>query len=306
MLAYIFRRLLLLVFVLFGVVTLVFFLIHLIPGDPVDIMLGDFALPADKQELRKNMGLDRPLFVQYKDYVVGVATGDLGTSIHSKRPVLEEILERIPASAELMVGAMVIALFIAFPLGILSALKPYGVIDSSSMLASFIGIAMPNFWLGPLLIILFSIKLDWLPINERGGIEHLILPSITLGTAMAAMLSRMIRSSLLEVLGEEYVTNARAKGLRERQVILKHALRNALIPVITIIGLQIGVLLSGAIITEAIFDWPGMGSLLLDGIYNRNYPVVQGCILVIASIYTIVNLITDIAYAWVDPRVRLS
>lgn len=306
MLAYLIRRLLLLGFVLFGVVTLVFFLIHLIPGDPVDIMLGDYAMPADKEELRRNLGLDRPLIIQYGEYVSGVVTGDLGESIHSKRQVLDEILERIPASAELMVGAMVVALLIAFPFGILSALKPYGILDSSSMLASFIGVAMPNFWLGPLLILLFSIQLDWLPINERGGLEHLILPSITLGTAMAAMLSRMIRSSLLEVLGEDYVQNARAKGLKEWQVILKHALRNALIPVITIIGLQIGVLLSGAIITEAIFDWPGMGSLLLDGIYNRNYPVVQGCILVIATIYTVVNLLTDIAYAWVDPRVRLS
>lgn len=269
-------------------------------------MLGDYALPGDKQELRENLGLDRPILVQYGDYLTGIVQGDLGISIHSKRAVTEEIWERIPASAELMMGAMVVALLIAFPFGILSALKPYGILDSTSMLVSFLGVAMPNFWLGPLLIILFSIQLDWLPINERGGLEHLILPSITLGTAMAAMLSRMIRSSLLEVLGEDYVLNARAKGLPERQVILKHALRNALIPVITVIGLQIGVLLSGAIITEAIFDWPGMGSLLLDGIYNRNYPLVQGCILTIASIYVIVNLITDITYAWVDPRVRLS
>ncbi len=306
MIAYIIRRLLLLIFVLFGVVTLVFFLIHFIPGDPVDIMLGDYALPADKQELRENLGLDRPIMRQYWEYLTGIVQGDLGTSIHSKRKVAEEIWERIPASAELMAGAMVVALLIAFPFGILSALKPYGILDSTSMLVSFLGVAMPNFWLGPLLIILFSVQLDWLPINERGGLEHLILPSITLGTAMAAMLSRMIRSSLLEVLGEDYVQNARAKGLAERQVILKHAMRNALIPVITIIGLQIGVLLSGAIITEAIFDWPGMGSLLLEGIYNRNYPLVQGCILTIAGIYVIVNLVTDITYAWVDPRVRLS
>lgn len=306
MISYIIRRLLLLIFVLFGVVTLVFFLIHMIPGDPVDIMLGDYALPADKQELRTSLGLNRPLSTQYFEYLRGVVQGDLGTSVHSKRAVFSEILERLPASAELMLGAMTIALLIAFPFGILSALKPYGILDSTSMLASFVGVAMPNFWLGPLLIILFSVKLDWLPINERGGLEHLILPSITLGTAMAAMLSRMIRSSLLEVMGEDFVQNARAKGLFEHKVILKHALRNALIPVITIIGLQIGVLLSGAIITEAIFDWPGMGTLLLEGIYNRNYPLVQGCILVIASVYVVVNLITDIAYAWVDPRVRLS
>lgn len=294
------------IFVLFGVVTLVFFLIHFIPGDPIDIMLGDYAVIADKEELRRDLGLDQPLFQQYYQYISGVLRGDLGISVHSKKPVLDEILERIPASAELMLGSMTIAFMIAFPLGILSAIKPYGFIDSFSMLVAFLGVAMPNFWLGPLLIILFAIQLDWLPINERGGLENLILPSITLGTAMAAMLSRMIRSSLIDVLGEDFIQNARAKGLKERRVIIKHGLRNAMIPVITIIGLQIGVLLSGAIITESIFDWPGMGSLLLEGINNRNYPLVQGCILVISSIYVIVNLITDIAYAWVDPRVRLS
>jgi peptide/nickel transport system permease protein len=219
--------------------------------------------------------------------------------------VLAEIVERFPATVELMLGAMAVALFMALPLGMVSALRPYGWLDGASMLISFLGISIPNFWLGPLLIIVFSIQLGWLPINERGSLEHLILPAITLGTAMAAMLSRMIRASLLEVLDEEYITNARAKGLPERLVIFKHALRNALIPVITIIGLQVGVLLSGAIITEAIFDWPGLGSLLLEGIYSRNYPLVQGCILIIAGVYVLVNLLTDIAYAWADPRVRL-
>ncbi|NNF98774.1 MAG: ABC transporter permease [Desulfobacteraceae bacterium] len=306
MLLYIIRRLLLLIFVLFGVVTLVFMLIHMIPGDPVDIMLGDHAIAADRKLLTENLGLNQPIHLQYASYMAGILRGNLGISIHSKRPVTDEILERFPASVELMFGAMVVALIMALPLGIISALKPYGIIDNSSMLISFLGISIPNFWLGPLLIILFSIQLDWLPINERGGIEHLILPSITLGTAMAAMLSRMIRASLLEVLNEEYVRNARAKGLPERKVILKHALRNALIPVITIIGLQVGVLLSGAIITEAIFDWPGLGSLLLDAIYSRNYPLVQGCILFIATIYVLVNLLTDLTYAWVDPRVRLE
>jgi peptide/nickel transport system permease protein len=305
MLTYLVRRLLLLFLVLFGVVTLVFFLIHLIPGDPVDIMLGDHALAADKDALRQALGLERPLAHQYITYLGGLLRGDLGLSIHSRRPVLGEIGERFPATVELMLGAMVVALLMALPLGVISALKPYGWLDGASMLISFLGISIPNFWLGPMLIILFSIQLGWLPVNERGGIEHLILPAITLGTAMAAMLSRMIRASLLEVLDEEYVTNARAKGLPERLVIFKHALRNALIPVITIIGLQVGVLLSGAIITEAIFDWPGLGSLLLEGIYSRNYPLVQGCILVIATVYVLVNLVTDIAYAWADPRVRL-
>lgn len=306
MLAFILRRLLLLIPVLFGVVTLVFLLIHLIPGDPVDIMLGDHALAADRAALSAALGLDRPLPAQYFDYLTGVLSGDLGTSISSQRPVLDEILERLPATIELMLGGMVVALLIALPLGIISAMRPYGVVDSAAMLISFVGIAMPNFWLGPLLILLFSIHLGWLPVNERGDLSHLILPAITLGTAMAAMLSRMIRASLLEVLGEEYVRHARAKGLPERMVIMKHALRNAMIPVITVIGLQVGALLSGAIITEAVFDWPGLGSLLLDGIHTRNYPLVQGCILFIALNYVLINLFTDIAYGWVDPRVRLS
>jgi peptide/nickel transport system permease protein len=306
MIAYIIRRLFLLVFVLLGIVTIVSFLLYFIPGDPVDIMLGDYAVAADKAALRHELGLDKSFFARYIDYLGDLVQGDLGISVHSKRPVLSEILERFPASAELMLGAMAIAVLMAFPLGILSAIKPYGTLDSFSMFISFLGISMPHFWLGPLLIILFSVQLNWLPINERGGLDHLILPALTLGTAMAAMLSRMIRSSLLEVMGEDYIRNARAKGLPEYKVIVKHALRNALIPVITIMGLQIGVLLSGAIITESIFDWPGMGTLLLEGIYNRNYPLVQGCILFIATIYVFMNLLTDIAYAWADPRVRLS
>lgn len=306
MVAYIYRRLLLLFLVLFGVVTIVFFLIHLIPGDPVDIMLGDRAVSGDKQALRHNLGLDQPIHAQYFKYLARVIQGDLGLSIHSKRPVLRVILERFPATAELMLGAMTFALLIAVPLGIISAIKPHGLLDGGAMMVSFIGVAMPNFWLGPLLIILFAIQLDWLPINERGGLAHLILPSLTLGASMAAMLSRMIRASLLEVLDEDYIRTARSRGLPARKIVLKHAMRNALIPVITIIGLQVGVLLSGAIITEAIFDWPGLGTLLLEGIYTRDYPLVQGCILFIAAIYVLVNLATDITYGWADPRVRLS
>lgn len=299
------RRLLLLFLVLYGVVTLVFFLIHMIPGDPVDIMLGDNALSTDKEGLRRDLGLDQPLYSQYYRYLADVVRGDLGVSIHSRKPVLSEILERFPASLELMLGAMTVALLIALPLGILAAVKPYGLLDGAAMLMSFLGVSMPSFCLGLLLILLFAIRLDWLPVNERGGIDHLILPSLTLGMSMAAMLSRMIRASLLEVLGEDYIRTARAKGLRERDVVLGHALRNALIPVITIIGLQVGALLSGAIITESIFDWPGLGTLLLQGIHTRNYTLVQGCILFIATLYVLVNLLTDLAYGWADPRVRL-
>ncbi len=304
MLIFILRRLGMLFSVLIGVVTLVFFLIHMIPGDPVDIMLGENAFATDKEAMRRDLGLDRPLHVQYFKYLEGLTRGDLGTSLLSRRPVLTEILERFPASVELMLGAMLIALLISVPLGILAAMKPRSPLDAFAMLVSFLGVAIPSFWLGPLLILLFAIQLNWLPVNERGGIEHLILPALTLGTSLAAILSRMIRSSLLEVLGEDYIRTARAKGLGESTVVLKHAFRNALIPVITIVGLQVGVLLSGAIITEFIFDWPGLGTLLLQAIHNRNYPLVQGCILFIATVYVLVNLFTDIAYGWADPRIR--
>jgi peptide/nickel transport system permease protein len=306
MLTYLARRLLLLIPVLLGVVTLVFFLIHMIPGDPVDAMLGENASDAGRQELRHALGLDRPLLHQYLVYLGGIVRGDLGTSLFSRRPVTDEILERFPASFELMLGAIAIALMIALPLGIVAAVKPHGLVDGSAMVVSLLGVSIPNFWLGPLLILVFAVQLDWLPINGRGGLAHLVLPAITLGTAMAAMVSRMVRTSLLEVLGEDYIRTARAKGLSETRVLLRHALRNALIPVVTILGLQVGVLLSGAIITESIFDWPGLGHLLLSGITQRNYPLVQGCVLFIATIYVLVNLATDIAYAWIDPRVRLS
>jgi peptide/nickel transport system permease protein len=200
---------------------------------------------------------------------------------------------------------MAVALLTAAPLGVLAAVKPFGLVDGAAMLIALIGVSMPSFWLGPLLILLFAIRLDWLPVNERGGFNHLILPALTLGASIAAILSRMIRASLLDALQEEYVRTARAKGLFERSVILKHALRNALIPIVTVVGLQVGGLLSGAIITESVFDWPGLGSLLLDGIYARDYTLVQGCILFIATIYVVVNLLTDIVYGWADPRVRL-
>lgn len=306
MLPFLVRRLAWLGFVLFGVVTIVFFLIHLIPGDPVEVMLGDQALATDKAALRAALGLDRPLLAQYGSYLLGVVQGDLGMSLFSKQPVLAAIGVRLPATLELMLGGMVIALMISVPLGVVAALRPRTVVDAGAMFVSLLGISIPNFWLGPMLIIVFSLWLGWLPVNERGGMEHLILPAITLGTALAAMLSRMIRSSLLEVLGEDYVRTARAKGLAERVVIMKHAFRNALLPVVTIIGLQIGALLSGAIITESIFDWPGIGSLLLDGIYTRDYPIVQGCILVIAMGYVVVNTLVDISYGVIDPRVRIT
>jgi peptide/nickel transport system permease protein len=290
--------------ILLGVLTLVFFLLHLIPGDPVDMMLGEQALPADRAQMRAALHLDRPLGAQYAGYLARTLRGDLGTSFRQRRPVAVLIAERMPATVELMLAAMVVALAVALPLGLLAALHHGRWVDQAASVFAVLGVATPNFWLGPLLILLFAIKLDWLPVNERGGLDHLVLPAFTLGTALAALLSRMTRTALVEVLSEDYIRTARAKGLGERTVVGVHALRNALIPVVTVIGLQVGVLLSGAIITESIFDWPGLGTLLLEGIYGRDYPLVQGCILVIALTYVAVNLLTDLAYGWIDPRIR--
>lgn len=298
------RRAFLTVPIMWGVLTLVFFLIHLIPGDPVDLMLGENARPADRTQLRRQLGLDRPVAQQYFAFLGATLRGDLGQSIHYRRPVANMIAERVPATAELMLGAMAIALALALPLGIVGAVFQGRWPDRIASVFAVLGVATPNFWLGPLLILLFAIRLDWLPVNERGGLANLVLPAITLGTALAALLSRMTRASLLEVMGQDYIRFARAKGLGGGRVILVHALRNALIPVITVAGLQVGVLLSGAIITESIFDWPGLGTLLLEGIYQRDYPLVQGCVLFIATIYVAVNLLTDALYGWADPRIR--
>ena len=303
---YLFKRILWLFPIVLGVITVVFFLIHFIPGDPVDIMLGENARPMDKQMLHHELGLDKPLFSQYIDFLKNTAQGNLGKSLHSKQPVLSVILKKYPATMELMLAAIIVALIISMPLGILSALKQYSFMDNTSLIISLLGISMPNFWLGPLLIILFSLQLGWLPVSGRGGISHLILPAITLGTAMAAILTRMIRSSLLDVLDEDYITTAKAKGLAYKRVILKHALKNALIPVITIVGLQIGALLTGSIITEMIFAWPGLGRLTIQAIYTRDYPLVQGCVLVIAISYVLVNLLTDLVYTFIDPRIHYN
>ncbi len=292
--------------VIWGVSTLVFLFLYLIPGDPIEIMLGETAQAADKALLRHELGLDRPVHLRYLDFLGGLVRGDLGSSFYFKQKVLSTILERYPATLELALAAMVVAILIAVPLGIISAIKQYSLIDNTSMFLALVGVSMPNFWLGPLLILIFSLHLNLLPVSGREGLASLILPAITLGTALAAILSRMTRASMLEVIREEYITTARAKGLKEKVVILRHALRNALIPIITIIGLQSGALLSGAIITETIFSWPGIGRLLIQAIETRDYPLVQGCILVISFSYVLVNLLTDILYAYVDPRIRYN
>ncbi len=300
------RRLLLLIPVLWGVATLVFLLLHFIPGDPVDLMLGDSALGTDRETLRDQLGLNDPLIVQYLRYFGDLLQGDWGTSLFSKKPVFEEIMERVPATMELMFGAMVVTILVAMPLGLIAAVNKGTWIDQGAMIFSLLGVSLPNFWLGPMLILLFSIHFDLLPVNERGGLEHLILPALTLGTSLASILARITRSSVVETLQAEYIRTARSKGISELRILFRHALRNALIPIVTVIGLQVGVLLSGAIITEAIFDWPGLGNLLISAINSRNYPLVQGCVLFIAGSYVMVNLVIDLLYAYLDPRIRLS
>jgi peptide/nickel transport system permease protein len=278
-------------------------MIHLVPGDPVEVMLGETASNADKESLRRELGLDQPLRTQYVRFLAALAAGDLGRSLYERENVARLIGARFPATLELALVAMTVALLMAFPLGILAALKRHSWIDRFSLLFSLFGLSMPNFWLGPLAIIVFSINLGWLPVSGRGTLSHLILPAVTLGMAMSAILTRMIRSALLDVLHEDYIQTARAKGLSEPRVWLKHALRNSLLSVVTIVGLQFGALLAGSIITETIFTWPGIGRLTIHAIQTRDYPLVQGCILVIAISYLFVNLVTDILYRLVDPRI---
>ncbi len=301
---YIARRLLLLVPVVWGVSTLVFLLIHLIPGDPVEVMLGETALPVDKEALRRNLRLDLPLGVQYLEFLRGLATLDLGRSLFSPQTVWDAVRSALPATAQLAVAALAIALAIAIPLGTLAAVRHNTLVDRGAMLVALLGVSTPTFVSAPLLILAFAIGLGLLPVSGRASPASLVLPALTLGAGMAAILSRMVRSSLLEVLRQDFITTALAKGLPRRRVVLHHALRNALIPVLTLLGLQLGGLLSGAIITETIFAWPGLGRLLFQAIQSRDYPIVQGCVLSIAFTYVLVNLATDLLYALADPRVR--
>lgn len=292
--------------VVLGVVCLVFLLLHLVPGDPVDVMLGEAAQPADREALRHQLELDLPVAVQLGHYLHRLARLDFGQSLHSQRPIKSMIAERIPATARLAVTAMLIAVLIALPLGTIAAVKHQTAWDYGAMSFALIGVSIPSFWMGPLLVLLFSLWLGWLPVSGQQEAGAIVLPALTLGMAMAAILSRMVRSSLLEIMAEDYLRTARAKGLPEYRVILVHALRNALLPVITVLGLQLGVLLAGAVITETIFDWPGLGSLTLEAINKRDYPVVQACILVISVTYVVINVVTDLVYAALDPRVRLD
>ena len=306
MLRYCVRRVLLAVPVLLGVATLVFSLIHLVPGDPAQAMLGDGAAPQDVAELRVSLGLDQPLLTQYGTFLRHALGGDLGKSFRTGQPVTLMIAERVPATAELAFAAMTIAILIAIPLGVVAAVWRGTAIDYGAMTFALAGVSIPNFWLGPLLAIVFAVELGWLPVSGRGTMANLVLPAISLGLALAAILARMTRASLLDELNELYVRAARARGVSAARAITTHALRNSMLPLVTIIALQFGAVLTGAVITETIFAWPGIGRLLIQSIGFRDYPVVQGCILLIAVTYVTVNLVTDVMYGVLDPRIRLE
>lgn len=301
---YFVRRLLLIVPVLFGIATLVFALVHLVPGDPAVSMLGDGASGADVEALRTKLGLDRPLLAQYGTFMKGAVRADLGSSFRSGAPVTREIWLRIPRTLQLAVCSMTLAVLFAVPLGLIAAVFKGRWPDQTAMTFAVVGLSLPAFWIGPMLALGLSVGLGWLPVSGTGTWKHLVLPSLTLGLSLSALLARMTRTTVLEELRELYVVAARARGVSRWGAILRHAFRNSLIPLVTIVGLQFGAVLTGSIVTETIFAWPGVGRLLITAINTRDYPLVQGCILWIAVIYVGVNLLTDMVYGWLDPRIR--
>jgi len=290
--------------VLWLVVSVVFLLIHLVPGDPISQMLGEGAPAADLAATRHAYGLDAPLGKQYLNYWKGVLHGDLGPSLRFNQSVSSLILHRYPYTLQLTIAALLVGIFISIPAGVRSAQHRGGWDDKLLSVVSLFGLSFPNFALGPILILFFAIELGWLPVSGSGTLAHLVLPAVTMGSALAAILTRMVRTSMLEELGQDYIRTARAKGLPERTVVYRHALRNAMLPVLTVLGLQFGALLAGAIVTEKIFSWPGIGRLTIDAIGNRDYFLVQGCILAIGVTYVLVNLLTDVLYSLANPRIR--
>jgi len=306
-LTWIVRRVLAVVPVLFGVTLAVFSMLFLVPGDPVKMMLAEFVTNPDQvAQMRAQLHLDEPILQQYGRFVANAARGDLGTSIRSRRPVTTEIGENVASTAQLAVAAMLVAVAVGVPLGLLAALSRNSWLDVASMGTALLGVSMPSFWLGLLLIFVFSLHLGWFPATGGGDLRHLVLPSVTLGTIAAAIIARLTRSSMLEVLGQDYVRTARAKGLGGFAVVVRHALKNALIPIITIFGLQFGNLLAGAVIVETVFSRPGLGRLIVGGILSKDFPLVQGTVLFVATAYVLINLLVDIAYAYADPRIRLG
>jgi peptide/nickel transport system permease protein len=311
---YVVRRLLLLVPVLLGVSVIIFMVLHLAPGDPAEIMLGSQATQADLERLRAELGLTEPLYVQYVHWLGLVARGDLGRSIWMKRPVLAEVLGRFKATLVLTGAALVLSTLGGLALGIASAVRPNSLLDRLSAVASLFGASMPVFWLGIVLMVIFALWLGWLPASGMfapygGGhltdlLAHLALPAFTLAAASVTIIARLTRSTMLETLGQDYIRTARAKGVVERVVVLRHGLKNALIPIVTVVGVQAGYLLGGAVLTETVFAWPGVGTLMVQGILARDFPLVQGCVLIVALSFVVINLIVDLLYAWLDPRIR--
>jgi len=318
---YFFRRLLAALPAIFGVIVIVFLIVRLAPGDPALMLAGELATPEILQLTRERLGLDKPWFInteafleqgnplalfdtQFTAFIVNLAQGDLGASTRTRSPVLTELGNFYPATLELALGAMIVALLIGIPAGLIAAVKPNTIVDYFVTLGALIGVSMPVFWFGLLAILFFSVQLGWFPVAGRGTLAHLVLPAISLGAGSAAIIARMTRSAMLEVLSQDYVRTARAKGLAQRLVINKHAFRNALIPVVTITGLQFGTLMAGAVLTETVFTWPGIGSLLVTSILARDYPVVQGAVLLIAISFIVINLLVDMIYGAIDPRIR--
>ena len=305
---YVARRIVQLVPVLFLVSLMIFSIMHALPGDPVQLMLAGAesgaVTPERQEELRELMGLNDPLYVQYFRFIGGALTGDLGNSVRLREPVLDLILERLGSTIALALGGIAIAVFIGMSTGVLAALKQGSWVDTASMVLAYVGVSLPLFWLGLLLILVFSFWLGWFPPAGATGFRSLVLPSVTLGLVSAGVISRLTRSSLVEVLVEDYMRTARSKGLPKRLVYLRHALRNALLPVLTIVGLQFGAMLSGTVVTETVFSRPGLGRLVVSAILWQDYPLVQGIVLFMATIYVVVNLLVDISYAWLDPRIR--
>jgi peptide/nickel transport system permease protein len=311
---YLARRLLLLVPVLAGVSVVIFMVLHLSPGDPVEIMLGSQATHEDRTRLRAELGLDQPLHVQYVRWLGHVARGDLGRSLWMKRPVLDEVLGRFQATLVLTGTALLLSSLAGVALGVASATRPNSLLDRLSAVASLFGASMPTFWLGIVLMVVFALRLGWLPASGMyaaygGGdlrdlLAHLVLPAVTLAAASVTIIARLTRATMLETLGQDYIRTARAKGVVERAVVLRHGLKNALIPIVTVIGVQAGYLLGGAVLTETVFAWPGVGTLMVQGILARDFPLVQGCVLVVALSFVLVNLAVDLLYAWFDPRIR--
>jgi len=304
MFQYIIRRLISTIPVLIGISLMLFFLLRALPGDPAQVIAGELATQQEVERMRHQLGLDQPVYIQYAKFMLRLVQFDLGTSTRTQYPVTKEIAPRLLNTVILAVAATVLACLLAIPAGILAAVKPYTVLDMVVTALALFGMSMPAFWLGLMLIVIFSVKLQLLPVGGSGGIAFMVLPTLTLAAYLIASIARNTRSSMMEVLSQDYITTARSKGVREKMVILRHALKNSFIPVITVIGLQFGSLLGGTVLTETVFAWPGLGRLLVSSILARDYPVIQGAILIFALLFVLINLLVDILYAYLDPKVR--